>query len=183
MLPLVPFGRVVLPGTRHSVPTERAGLTPGERVVVVLVQPGGALSRVGTASQIRGVGAEGEGRSVLDLVGEALVSIDAVGDPVPVTPIDTTTRATGKDPLPAVERALRGYMAARAEAGFGGDVHVAISRDPVIASHQVASLLEISWPEVQDILEAGDASERLEREFTVLTRETALLRAVLGRSD
>lgn len=181
-LPLVRFGRVVLPGTRHSVPTERAGLAPGERVVVVLVQPGGALGRVGTASQIRGVGGEGEERIVLDLVGEALVSIDAAGDRVSVTRIDTPGGITGQELVPGVEKALRHYMSARAEAGHGGDVHVVISRDPVIASHQVASLLEISWPEVQDILEAGDAAERLERELTVLKRETALLRAVLGRS-
>lgn len=79
------------------------------------------------------------------------------------------------------ERALRRYLALRAEAGEAADVHSKLSRDPVAASHEVASHLQISWPEVQDILEAGGAAERLRRARAVLDRETELLRRLLGR--
>jgi hypothetical protein len=51
----------------------------------------------------------------------------------------------------------------------------------VAASHEVASHLRISWPEIQEILEAGDAAARLRLEARVLERETLLLRAILGR--
>jgi hypothetical protein len=183
MLPLLRFGRVLIPGTRHSVRTSRADLGVGERVVVVLEQPDGSLGRVGTASRIHGIGRESDDRVVLELVGETLVSVDPDGDEASVGVIDAEERPGSPELVDTVERALRRYMAAKAEAGIGGDVLVTIHRDPVPASHQVASHLEITWPEVQDILEAGDAVERIRREITVLERETALLRAVLGRSD
>jgi len=118
---------------------------------------------------------------VLEVVGESLVIVAPDGPTAEVHPVDTRSGEQASDLVEAVERGLRTYMAARAEAGEGGDVHVSIDRDPITASHQVASQLEISWPEVQEILEAGDAAERLEREIQVLRRETILLQAVLGR--
>lgn len=183
MLPLVALGRVVLPGTRHSVPSPTMGLNVGERVVVVLTQPDGHLSRVGTTSRIEGVAPGGDDRILLDLVGEWLVSVESADGLTSVVQIDPVPPPSRQDLVRAAQAALRRYMAVRAEAGHGGDIHVAVDPDPVIASHQVASHLEISWPEVQDILEAGNANDRLEREILVLDRETALLRAVLGRSE
>lgn len=182
-LPLVRFERVLLPGTRHSVRTGRSDLGVGERVVVVLEQPDGSLGRVGTTSRIQGIGREGPDRVVLELIGETLVCVDPEGDEAAVSPVDPARPDGSNDLVDQAQRALWHYMAARAEAGVGGDVHAALERDPVVASHQVASHLEITWPEVQDILEAGDATDRLGMEITVLERETALLRAFLGRSD
>jgi hypothetical protein len=182
-LPLVPFQRVVLPGTRHTVRTTCEGLGVGERVAVVLLQPDGTLGRVGTAARIQGLADDHGDSVVLDLIGETLVSIERAGDRASVTAIDPVPPVSRQGLVPAAEKSLRRYMAARAESGHGGDIHLTIGPDPVTASHQVASYLEISWPEVQDILEAGDACERLVREITVLERETALLRAVLGRSE
>jgi hypothetical protein len=181
-LPLVPFRRVVLPGARHSVRTTYEGLGVGERVAVVLIQPDGTLGRVGTAARIQGL-ADDQDSVVLDLIGEVLVSIERTGDRASVDVIDRVPPVPRQGLVLAAEKSLRRYMAARAESGHGGDIHLTIGPDPVTASHQVASHLEISWPEVQDILEAGNACERLEREITVLERETALLRAVLGRSE
>jgi Lon protease-like protein len=180
---MLPLARVVLPGTRHSVPSPTMGLKAGARVVVVLTQPDGRLSRVGTTSRIEGVAPGGDDWVLLDLVGEWLVSIESADGLTSVEKVDPAPLPSRQDLVPAAQAALRRYMAVRAEAGHGGDIHVAIEPDPVIASHQVASHLEISWPEVQDILEAGDANDRLEREILVLDRETALLRAVLGRSE
>jgi len=179
-LPLLRFGRALIPGTRHAVGTDRDDLAVGSRVVVVLELPDGSIAGVGTSARIHGIGRRGDG-AVLDLVGEALVTVDPRDDGAEVHPVDADSPAA-VDLVSTAEIALRSYMAARAEAGIGGDVHVALDPDPVIASHQVASRLEISWPEVQDIFEAGDAGERLEREIQVLRRETVLLHAVLGRS-
>lgn len=181
-LPLVPCRRVVIPGTRHAVRTTRDGLGVGERVVVVLIQPDGTLGKVGTRARVEGLADEYDDSVTIDLIGESLVSIARAGDRANVEPIDRLPPSR-QDLVTAAGKALRRYMAARAESGHGGDVHLVIGPDPVTASHQVASYLEISWPEVQDILEAGDASERLEREIMVLERETVLLRAVLGRSE
>jgi hypothetical protein len=41
--------------------------------------------------------------------------------------------------------------------------------------------LRISWPEVQELLEAGSAADRLRRAQAVLDREAELLRRLLGR--
>lgn len=180
-LPLVPFGRALIPGTRHAVRTDRDDLGVGSRVVVVLRLPDGSLGGVGTASRVHGVGRRGE-NMVLDLVGESLVTVDPMDDCATVNPVDSGAEDGVGDVVARAQSALRTYMAARAEAGLGGDVHAALDPNPVTASHQVASRLEISWPEVQDIFEAGDAGERLEREIQVLRRETVLLQAVLGRS-
>lgn len=182
-LPLVPFRRVVIPGTRHAVRTTCDGLGVGQRVAVVLIHPDGTLGRVGTRARIEGLADDPADLVTIDVIGETLVSIARTGDRAAVEPVDRVQPTPRQDLLALAERSLRRYMAARAESGHGGDVHVTIGPDPVAASHQVASCLDISWPEVQDILEAGDACERLEREITVLERETVLLRAVLGRSD
>jgi Lon protease-like protein len=179
-LPLLRFGRAVIPGTRHAVRTDRDDLGVGDRIVVVLEQEDGSIGSVGTAGRIREIRAR-QGRVVLEVVGESLVVVAPDGSRAEVRPVDCGIVQPASDLVEAVERALRTYMAARAEAGEGGDVHVSIDRDPITASHQVASQLEISWPEVQEILEAGDAAERLEREIQVLRRETILLQAVLGR--
>ncbi|HSM02877.1 MAG TPA: hypothetical protein VK960_10635 [Acidimicrobiia bacterium] len=181
-LPLLRFGRALIPGTRHAVRTQRDDLGVGARVVVVLQLPDGTIGDVGTASRVHGVGRRGDDL-VLDLVGESLVTVRPRDEDAMVSPVDGDPTAATGDVVSRAQVALRTYMAARAEAGLGGDVHITLDPNPVTASHQVASDLEISWPEVQEIFEAGNAGERLEREIQVLRRETALLQAVLGRSE
>ena len=171
-------GRAVIPGTRHALVTEHEDLGVGERVVVVFDRGDGSIGRIGTAATIRAIDRRDLGL-VVDVVGESLVTV--ARDTWEIAPLEPGPRPPQALLLEA-QAALRSYMAARAEAGMGGDVHVELAPDPVTASHQVASHLEISWPEVQDILEAGDAAERLRREIQVLRRETSLLRVVLGRS-
>jgi Lon protease-like protein len=74
-----------------------------------------------------------------------------------------------------VGNALRRYLAVSAEAGEGGDVLFEMSRDPVEASYQVASLLRLVSPERQELLEQPTAEDRLARELTLLRREADLL--------
>lgn len=179
-LPLVISTRALIPGTRHALVTDRSDLAVGERIVVVLDHGDGSIAPVGTTATIRGLDRREVG-VVIDVVGEALVSVSPTLGGAEIAPVDpVAVPSTGL--VADAQAALRMYQAARAEAGLGGDIHVTLAPDPVAASHQVASHLEISWPEVQDIFEAGGAAERLQREIRVLQRETALLRAVLGRS-
>ncbi|HEX9977626.1 MAG TPA: hypothetical protein VGB41_03260 [Acidimicrobiia bacterium] len=179
-LPVVPYRRALVPGTRASVPSSRADLRPGDRVVIVLEHEDGTRAAVGTTAAVSGVHTPSFAGAMLDVVGEALVVLSQDGDRAEVHPVDHA-RPDAAPLVAEVRSRLRSYMAARSEAGEGGDVHVDIGPDAVAASHEVASHLRISWPEIQEILEAGDAAARLRLEARVLERETVLLRAVLGR--
>lgn len=158
---------------------EDIGLQVGDSIVVVLELEGvdvtvGTLSRVDARFPVSG------GHAMFDISGKSLVKVEWVPeDRVSITPVDADD---GEEAVigPALS-ALRRYMAVRSEAGEGGDIHVQLSGDPVVASHEVASHLRVSGPEVQDVLEAGTAAERLHRATMVLERETKLLEAVLGR--
>jgi len=180
-VPLIAFHRALIPGTRHHVVTDLDDLEIGATVVVVLERSDGSVAVVGTSATVEGVSRRDLG-VVVDLVGEALVTVTPGHRGARITAVDSA-ESPGEGLVAEAESALRAYMAARAEAGIGGDVNLKLERDPVAASHQVASHLEISWPEVQDIFEAGDAGQRLEHEIKVLRRETLLLQAVLGRSN
>jgi len=181
-LPVVFVPRPLVPGARMAVRAE-GGAGEGGLVLAAFgesVRRGGVVTR----ARIEGVEHAFGGQVIIGLTGVDLVLVvaeEADGsltvravDP-PEADLDATPETVGT--------ALRRYMAVRAEAGRSGDVHITLSGDPVTASHQVASNLEVSAPEVQDILEAGDAHARLRRETGVLERETALLRAVLGRTE
>ena len=178
--PLIAFHRALIPGTRHHVVTELIDLEVGATVVVALERADGSIAGIGTSATVEGVAHRALG-VVVDLIGDALVTVTQVPEGAEVTAVDRVV-SPGEGLVGEAESALRSYMAARAEAGMRGDVHVTLDPDPVTASHQVASHLEISWPEVQDIFEAGNAGQRLEHEIKVLRRETLLLQAVLGRS-
>lgn len=188
VLPLLPIRRVLLPGTQASLPCTRRDLEGGDEVVTILEQPTAeprAPHRVGTLARVEGVHRIGPGACLVRLAGRWLVRLRGLEprgeaewarvDPVP---------EPGSDPGGLIDQAqlgLRRYLALRAEMGESAGCCVELSRDPVAASHEVASCLRVSWPEVQDILEAGDAVARLRRAQGVLDRETELLRRLLGR--
>lgn len=154
-----------------------------ERVVVVHLRPDGSAAGVGTIAEVDGWSEGEHGHGYIRVTGLHLARVEmhegaADARPLPEPRLDHAT-----EELARVSVALRRYMAARAEAGEGGDVHVDLSPSPITAANQVASLLGVTWPEIQDVLEAGDAVDRLHRSAIILERETTLLRAVMGRSD
>jgi hypothetical protein len=166
--------------------TPGGSIRPGDRIAVV-ARPFGSdadviSARVGTVARVEAVRPGAAGGLYLDAVGEALVIVEAEADPgmVWVGAVDPPHAAVPAGLLQSVQRAVQGYMAARVESGEPGDIRITISDDPVAASHEVASLLRISWPEVQELLEAGPVGDRLGRALLVLRRETGLLRSVLG---
>ncbi|MBS1195902.1 MAG: ATP-dependent protease La substrate-binding domain [Actinobacteria bacterium] len=186
--PLLPIRRALVPGTRAALPSDRADLRPGDRLVTVLERPEGvppALGSVGTLAGLESLRPLGPGISLLRLSGRSLVRLVEVDEQAGRwwAKVAEVPEPGGEAPgmVEAAGRALRRFLAAQAEAGEDADCRVDLSRDPVAASHEVASYLRVSWPEVQDVLEAGSAAERLSRARAVLERETELLRRLLGR--
>jgi len=180
---VVRWRRALVPGTEASVRTDRRDLAPGTRVVVVFERDDGSAATVGTQALVLASRESGFGGTLIDVTGERLVACHSDGSETDVDPIDGASAEAERLLVRNAREELRRYMAARAEAGVGGDVNVDVPDDPVAASHRVASRLEVTWPELQEVLEAGDAAARLDREILVLRRETALLRAVLARSE
>jgi len=187
-LPLLPIRRVLVPGTRAALACPRDDLRPGETVVAALAATAGSgapVGSVGTLADLEEVRVLGPEASWVRLRGSNLVRLSRAEERrgrwwATVVEVPEGDREAG--PLvAAAQRALRRYLATRAEAGERVDLQIELSCDPVAASHEVASYLRISWPEVQEILEAGGAAERLNRARAVLERETELLRRLLGR--
>ncbi len=79
-----------------------------------------------------------------------------------------------------VERAWQRFAAAAVESGRGVQLAAKIHDSPRIASYQLGTMLGISHPERQELLELPTTSERLERVLLILAGETGLLRHMLG---
>jgi hypothetical protein len=178
LLPLVPIRRVLVPGTRAALPCSAPGLGR-DRAVVTVFTP------VGTRAVVEALRPLAPRLALALLRGEGLVRLLGAGEDEGVWQArvaEVEEPGPGAEPLVAgVERALHRYLALRGEAGEAAGPLPRLSRDPLTASHEVASHLQISWPEVQEILEAGSAADRLRREKAVLDREAELLRRLLGR--
>jgi Lon protease-like protein len=153
------------------------------RVVVVHRRPDGSAARVGTIAAVEGWTKGGHGHGYIRVTGLQLARVEMREGTADARPLAEPRLDQATEALARASVALRRYMAARAEAGEGGDVHVDLSASPITAANQVASLLRVTWPEIQDVLEAGDVIDRLHRGAIILERETTLLRAVMGRSD
>ena len=89
------------------------------------------------------------------------------------TPVDGDLRAR-------VEAELRRYLAAAAESGEGGNIHVELAADPWAASYEIGATMRVSEPERQELLEVDTVADRLEKELTMLQREGELLRRLLA---
>ena len=187
LLPLVPIRRVLVPGTRAALPCPTPGLGREKGVVTVFTPVGcrPAGGAVGTRAVVEALRPLGLRLALALLRGEGLVRLLGAREDEGICRArvaEVEEPGPGAEPLVAgVERALHRYLALRGEAGEAAGPLPRLSRDPLTASHEVASHLRISWPEVQEIFEAGSAADRLRREKEVLDREAELLRRLLGR--
>jgi hypothetical protein len=176
-LPVLPTRRALIPGTAMTLTGSDRGWDRGTNVLVLHHDEDERPARVGTVAVVQGVEPIGDDGVGYRVVGRVLMAIEGGVTRSVEDPDDRV----GPDEIVAVQRLLRRYLAARAEAGERVDLGVRLSRDPIRASHEVASLLQISWPEVQGLLEAGTARARLRHARRLLERETELLRSFLGR--
>lgn len=182
--PLLLLPRVLVPGTAATLPGTHGRVGPGARVLAAFRATGGGEAAVATEAEVEAVQPLGDGVLLFRLAGRGLLRVlnrqEGEGGPWAWGGV-LEEPGEGADGLIApVERALRRYQGLRAEAGEPIGALVGLSRDPVEASHEVASHLRISWPEVQDLLEAGSAAQRLQRAGAVLERETGLLERLLS---
>jgi len=109
-------------------------------------------------------------RSLAYFQGEIEFLADETGDAAPAAPL--TQR---------VQAAFRGYLNALADRG-GGVISVAsLPDEPELLSYVVGAAMIIDLPDRQALLAAPDTVTRLKAERSLLTRETAMLRATTSR--
>lgn len=94
--------------------------------------------------------------------------------------VDPAAREGTRPITSELQALVRRYHAMLAEHGDKADIGVELPEEPEAAAYRVASLLRISAPERQFLLEAGTTEERVERVVAVLRRETELLRRTMG---
>lgn len=198
-LPLFPIYRVLLPGAVLALQVfeDRYRLMidqlDDDRFGVTLITRG---PEVGESAEYHDVGTEAriverrelpDGRLLLAVVGERRFEVtERLSDrPYPLAlveylPEDSGSWSAIRALRDEVEQALRRYLGLAAESGEEADIHVPVPEDPLEASYEVASLMRISNPERQELLEVPTVQARLERELAVLNREVELYRRVLA---
>ncbi len=193
-LPILPLRRVVLPGTSHLV---RAFDEAARRMVAEM--DGGVFGAVlvrepiGGEAGYHGIGTQMEvvdridqpdDRVTLQALGRRRFAVRTPQDgPYPRALVEFLADDAVAAPLPALGAAvrplLRRYLAVLAESGHGADVMMEVAPDPVTLSYQVASVMRLSAPERQELLELS-ADRRLARERSLLAREIDLLERTMG---
>lgn len=155
----------------------------GESVVASCAR-GAPSSGIGVLCTVEGTTHLGSGAAVVTLRGERRVSFHVAprthaADRARVTVAeDVGTRAVEAHAL-AVAGAQR-YRATLAELGHTANLYAGVPEDPIDASYRLASLLRISEPERQHVLESPTAAERLRLLATVFERERVLLEATIS---
>jgi Lon protease-like protein len=142
-----------------------------------------APGAIGVLAGVDAVARLGDSALVLTLVGRRRVTYapaDSGGSRL--ARVSAGERAgTGADAARSdVLAAARRYRAALAEFGYPSNVLAAVPEDPIDASYRLASVLRISEPERQHVLESPTAAERLGLLATVFARERVLLEATIS---
>ncbi len=196
-LPIFPLQRVLLPGAglvlhvfepRYRAMLDQLDDAAGFGVALIRsgVEVGGGAEYhdVGTLVRILDRRVLDDGRVLLALQGLRRFSVierlpEAPYPEAVVIMLDDDVRGLTSLAEEAAQL-LRRYLAASAESGRGGDVTFVPSSNPAVVSFQVASLVRLTSPERQDLLELA-LEERLRREVSLLRRETELLIRLMGK--
>ena len=186
-LPALPLRRVLLPGGRVDVRLEasvwRGPLAAAGGLAAFFVPGGdGQWPSVGTLAAP--IGRRGDG-DLIHVRLRGLRRLSAVAPPAgPGIEVDVVLDPAPAEHAPPVstelQALLRRYHALLAEHGDKADIAVEGPPEPEAAAYRVASLLRISAPERQFLLEAETTQERVERVVAALRRESELLRRTMG---
>jgi Lon protease-like protein len=179
---IVETKRVVLPGETHSFPVAEQGLdhlTIGDQIVFVH-REGDSPAGVGVLATIEAIAASLPGAVVLTVRGEVRVLVATSDGRAGAVKTAEDLGAGADEARAGAARAANRYQATLAELGHTADVLQEVPEDPIEASYRLASLLRVSEPERQHVLERGTAAERLRLLATVFTRERALLEATIS---
>jgi Lon protease-like protein len=181
---IVETKRVVLPGETHSFPVVEQRLdhlSVGDQIVLVYGE-GTSPAAVGVLATIQTIAVSLPGAVVPTVRGEMRVLVSTPDDAASVGPVEVAEDPGGGVDEARADAAMAAsrYLAALAEFGYTADVLQEVPEDPIDASYRLASLLRVSEPERQHVLECGTAAKRLRLLATVFTRERALLEATIS---
>jgi len=208
LLPLFPLSTVLFPGMRLPLHIfeERYRLLVAQlraqpeprRFGVIAIRKGRevgasrvpALHEVGCVADVRDVTPHPDGRFDLATVGTERFRLLRIDDSLPylqgeVEPVkDEAPSDAGEAEAFAVGRVqagFRAYLNALADRG-GGVISVAdLPDEAVLLSYVVGAAMIIDLPERQSLLAAPTVLDRLKLERSLLTRETAMVRATTSR--
>jgi len=207
MLPLFPLSTVLFPGMRlplhvfeqryRQLVADLLERPEPRQFGVVAIRKGRetgvdgvtALYDIGCVATVRQVTAREDGQYDLQTVGTRRFRLLRVDRSRPyfqgeIEPLaDETGDAAAAAPLTQrVQAAFRGYLNALADRG-GGVISVAsLPDEPELLSYVVGAAMIIDLPDRQALLAAPDTVTRLKAERSLLTRETAMLRATTSRA-
>jgi hypothetical protein len=155
-----------------------------------------ALHEVGCVAEVRQITSHADGRFDLATVGTERFRLLRADASLPylqgeVEPLGDDASPAGTDPAVAaeavafatsrVQAGFRAYLNALADRG-GGVISIAdLPDEPVLLSYVVGAAMIIDLPERQSLLAAPSALDRLRRERSLLSRESAVLRATTSR--
>ncbi|NNC93432.1 MAG: LON peptidase substrate-binding domain-containing protein [Acidimicrobiia bacterium] len=184
---LFPRSRVLLPGQRLRLRVHDVALS-GRLADVdefCAVFSFGELSPVGVVARITARSAAPDGRIDLEVIGGARLQIPAgavAGDVVVAAEVMPEQDGDGDVELLRAEllRGVQRFAAAAAESGQSASIASQLNADPTVASYQAVTLLPISHPERQELLEIETTTLRLEQELRIVAGETGILRHLLG---
>lgn len=186
-LPALPLRRVLLPGGRVDVRLDaglwRSPLAASGGVAAFFVAGRqGPWPRIGTMAAPIGRRTDGD---LIHVRLRGLRRLSAVAAPAAAgAEVEVVLDPARPGDAPPISDELqvlvRRYHALLAEHGDKANIGVELPREREAAAYRVASLLRISAPERQFLLEAETTQERIERVVAVLRRETELLRRTMG---
>jgi Lon protease-like protein len=184
---LFPRSRVLLPGQRLSLRVHDAHVSSrlADVVEFCAVFSLGEISPVGVEARIVARSTASHGRLDLEVIGGDRLQLDANAQPadaVVEARVLDEERGDGNVELLRTElqRGVQRFAAAAVESGQPGSIASRLNSDPTIASYQVATVLPISHPERQELLEIETTTLRLEQELRIVAGETGILRHLLG---
>jgi len=186
---LFPRSRVLLPGQRLRLRVNdvevSAALGSVDEFCAVFSPARGRLSPVGVRVRVISRSAAPDDRVDIEVVGgerlrlppSAHVQDRTVGVvTVPEIPGDGDLELLRGE----LERGVGRFAAAAVESGRPASIASTLHADPTLASYQAATVLPISHPERQELLEIETTTERLEQELRIAAGETGVLRHLLG---
>jgi Lon protease-like protein len=184
---LFPRSRVLLPGQRlrlrvHDVRLSSRLADVTEFCAVFSLDE---LSPVGVVARITARSAAPHDRLDLEMIGGARLQLPANTSSADVTvdarPLEEELGDGAVELLRSeLQRGVQRLAAAAVESGQPGSISSSLNADPTIASYQAATILPISHPERQELLEIETTTLRLEQELRIVAGETGILRHLLG---
>jgi hypothetical protein len=202
-LPLFPLGTVLYPGLllplhifeeRYRQLMRDLLAEPGpQRFGVIAIRKGretgidgvSSLYEVGCTATLRQVVEQTDGTFDIVVAGSSRFTLQAIDDSwsylradVELIEDETGDEAAAQAAAGVVQRAFHGYLAALAERGVTQQGELDLPDEPTLLSYLVAATMVIDLPARQGLLAQPDALARLEAERALLSRETAMLRAL-----